>query len=101
MYSGNSYRNDSYFVGYAIADGDVQDLRDLVFKKYPNDYEYHPILSKNEICQGTGHNSVIKTKGKYYIVYHGRFYNRIDRLNDDRKLFINELIVNKENLTVK
>ena len=33
---------------------------------------FNPVLIKNEFEEGTGHHSVIKYKGQYYAIYHGR-----------------------------
>ena len=72
LYSANCYGNEYYFVGYAAASSDELDLTKVEFSKQPNDYEYKPLLNQNEYESGTGHNTVIKYKGDYYIVYHGR-----------------------------
>lgn len=71
MYSGNCYENPTYYVGYATAKGG-DDLTKLRFHKVPDEHTYAPLLAKNETEEGTGHNSVIKSGGRYYIVYHGR-----------------------------
>ena len=72
MYSGNCYQNEYYFIGYAYAYGNEDDLTKLHFQKYPNDTTYAPLLCKNGEEAGTGHNSVLEDNGKYYIVYHAR-----------------------------
>jgi GH43 family beta-xylosidase len=82
-YSGNCYENPDYYVGYAVADGVGSDLRKLKFKKYPAENVYLPFLAKNGTEEGTGHNSVIKVDGQYYIVYHARDYNA-DKQTDCR-----------------
>lgn len=70
MYSGACFGNDTYHVGYAVAEGDNMD--NLVFKKYPDNENFCPLLFKNEFEEGTGHNSVIRYNGVYYVFYHGR-----------------------------
>ena len=72
MYSGSSYGNDRYFVGYATAHGAEEDLRRLRFRKYPSADVYAPLLWRNETEEGTGHNSVAEENGAFYIVYHAR-----------------------------
>ena len=72
MYSGSAWTNETYFVGYSTAKGDPEDLRDLEWTKYPDNDTYRPVLAKNEFVEGTGHNSVIKHDGKWWIIYHGR-----------------------------
>lgn len=72
MYSGSAWTNETYFVGYSTAKGEPDDLRDLEWTKYPDNNTYRPVLAKNEFVEGTGHNSVIKHDGKWWIIYHGR-----------------------------
>ncbi len=72
MYSGSAWTNETYFVGYSTAKGDVDDLRELKWTKYPDNNTYRPVLSKNSFVEGTGHNSVIFRDGQWWIVYHGR-----------------------------
>ena len=59
LYSANCYQNEHYFVGYSLCDSRELDLTKLNFRKYPNEYTYSPLLSKNEFESGTGHNSEI------------------------------------------
>ena len=68
MYSGNAYTREHYFVGYSISENGVN------WRKYPNDYFYGPLLRKNSIVEGTGHNSIVKAPNNVddWIVYHGR-----------------------------
>lgn len=100
LYSANCYQNELYFVGYSVCKSKENDLLKLNFKKYPNDYTYAPLLSKNEFESGTGHNTVIKHKGKWYIVYHGREIDGNDVPYDNRNMRIAELVVDDEKLTV-
>lgn len=101
MYSGGSYSNDSYFIGYSYAVGTVNDLRELNFQKYPNNNTYSPLLKNDNLCEGMGHNSVIKTNEKYYIVFHARDHGLSKLDYDTRTARIAELIINKEKITVK
>ena len=71
MYSGASFENDMYHVGYASAKTDETDLKKVDFKKHD---KFTPVLIKNEYEEGTGHHSVIKHKGQYYAIYHARDY---------------------------
>lgn len=73
MYSANAYINVDYFVGTAVAEN-KENLMDMKWKKYPNDYTWEPLLRKNEHMEGTGHNTVTKAPNMVdeWIVYHGR-----------------------------
>ena len=70
-------------------------------KKYPDENTYMPLLTKNEIAEGLGHNSVLQDNGKYYIVYHARDYGDIKKEEDTRSARIDELIVDNGKLSVK
>ena len=72
IYSGNCYENEYYYLGYAVAKTSETDLTKIKFTKYPDENTYAPLISKNEYEEGTGHNSVIKYDGEYYVIYHGR-----------------------------
>lgn len=85
IYSGNCYESEYYYLGYAYAKGDCADLRDLVFKKMPDENTYQPLIAKNEYETGTGHCSVIKDDGQYYCVYHGRDIPPDARLLEDTR----------------
>ncbi len=84
MYSGSCYENETYFVGYAAAKSTEQDLTKVYFKKMPDCNTYAPLLKSNDWEEGTGHNSVIKVDGQYYVVYHARNTAQ-DGLNGDRR----------------
>lgn len=101
MYSGGSYLDDSYFINYAYAIGDVDDLRKLNFQKYPNDSTYHTLLNKNSVMEGAGHNSLIKVANEYYIVYHARDLAVNILGTDTRTARIDKLTINKEKITLK
>ena len=100
LYSANCYQNEYYFVGYAICKSTETDLTKLEFKKYPNEHTYAPLLAKNEFESGTGHNTVIKHDGQWYIVYHGRELEGNDVPYDNRNMRIAKLMVDGEKLTV-
>jgi len=72
MYSGGCYENDSYHIGYATARSNDGDLTRVDFVKHTLDGAFDPVLIKNDFEEGTGHHSVIKYKGQYYAIYHGR-----------------------------
>ena len=72
LFSGNCYQNNNYYVGYSRAKADTDKLENIEFLKYPDDDTYHPLLCSDGEELGTGHNSTIKIKGQWYIVYHGR-----------------------------
>lgn len=100
LYSANSWKNNYYFVGYCVCESTEDDLLKLDFKKYPSNDVYAPLLAKNEFETGTGHNTVIKHNGEWYIVYHGR--NAIDENvpYDNRSMRIAKLIVDGKKLSV-
>ena len=72
MYSGGCYQNDTYHIGYAAAKSDEENLLKVDFIKHTPDGCFAPVLIKNEFEEGTGHHSVIKYRGQYYAIYHGR-----------------------------
>ena len=72
MYSGGCYDNESYHIGYAAARSDEEDLTRVDFIKHTMGGLFEPVLIKNDFEEGTGHHSVIKYKGQYYAIYHGR-----------------------------
>lgn len=74
MYSAGCYQDDTYHVGYAVAKTNEQDLKKVEFQKVKRDGGFCPLLIKNELEEGTGHNSVIKFNNEYYAFYHGRDY---------------------------
>lgn len=72
-YSANAYVNVDYFVGTAVA-AKKDDIMEMVWEKYPSPYEWYPLLKKNEVVEGTGHNTITKAPNMVddWIVYHGR-----------------------------
>ena len=74
MYCGGCFQDDSYHIGYASARSDEADLTKVTYVKHTKNGAFDPLLIKNEHEEGTGHNSVIRYQGKYYMVYHGRDY---------------------------
>lgn len=100
MYSGNCFENENYYLGYAVAYGDTFDLKELKFKKYPNEETYYPLLRKNEVEEGTGHNSLLEEDGRYFVFYHGRDINTRQEGMDIRTARICELEINDEKINV-
>lgn len=93
LYSANAYVNEDYFVGTSVADC-REDLMDIRWKKYPSDKVWYPLLKKNEMVEGTGHNTVEKAPNMLddWIIYHGRKADEI--LNPDleqREMYIEPL----------
>lgn len=78
MYSGGCYQDDTYHIGYSAARSDEADLTRVDFIKHTENGCFAPVLIKNEFEEGTGHHSVIKYKGEYYAIYHGRDYGDLD-----------------------
>jgi GH43 family beta-xylosidase len=74
MYSGGCFEDDTYHIGYTAAKTGETDLTKIDFVKHTVDGRFAPVLIKNEWEEGTGHHSVIKWKGDYYAIYHGRDY---------------------------
>jgi len=72
MYSGGCFENDTYHIGYAAAKTDEADLTRVDYEKYTDKGRFAPVLIKNDVEEGTGHHSVIRYKGEYYAIYHGR-----------------------------
>ena len=72
MYSGGCYDNESYHIGYATAKSDEEDLTKVDFVKHTASGAFDPVMIKNDFEEGTGHHSVIKYRGEYYAIYHGR-----------------------------
>ncbi len=101
LYSGAGYTGNRYFVGYAVAHNHPSDLRDLEWKKCPDDHTFRPLLFENEFVEGTGHNSLIEKDGELYIVYHARDKGVCHLLGrDDREMRADKVIVNGDELTV-
>jgi GH43 family beta-xylosidase len=102
LYSGNCYETEYYYIGYAVAKTNESDLTKITFKKYPDEATYRPLISANEFESGTGHNSLIKVNGEYYVIYHGR--DNVDNwreMGECRTARICRLNVNGEQLTVE
>lgn len=97
-YSGNCYQNEKYFLGYAYAHGDENDLRKLHFEKQPSKDVYAPLVCRNGEEEGTGHNSVIEEDGKLYLVYHARDLSADKSLPDCRTARICPLIAEGKTL---
>lgn len=74
MYSGGCFENDTYHIGYSAAKTTETDLTKIDFVKNTDNGKFSPVLIKNEFEEGVGHHSVIKYKGEYYAIYHGRDY---------------------------
>ena len=72
MYSGGCFEDDSYHIGYAAAKSNENDLTKVKFVKHTQNGAFDPVLIKNDFEEGTGHHSVIKYRGQYYAIYHGR-----------------------------
>ncbi len=100
MYSGACYENDSYHLNYAAAKTNEQDLTKVEYIKASDNGKFVPLLYKNDVEEGTGHHSVIKEDGQYYIIYHGRDIDA-PKTGEQRTARIARLIVNDGVLTVE
>lgn len=99
LYSGNCYENPDYFVGCAVAEGG-DDLTKLSFRKFPDENTYAPVIRRNEVEEGTGHNSVIYDDGKWYMIYHARDID--DRKSyDTRTARIAEIVFEGKDLKIR
>ena len=103
FYSGNSYTNQDYFVGYALCDPALP-LEEAIFQKYPDPQTYFPLLGKDTFFSGCGHNSIIQgPDGEFYIIYHGRPRTENitpTRLDDGRRLCISRLLSDGKKLAI-
>lgn len=100
LYSANAYVNVDYYVGTALASC-KENLMDMEWKKYPSDYICCPLLKRNELVEGTGHNTVAKAPNMVddWIVYHGR--NAKEALvpgMEQREMYIDPLYFNGDGL---
>lgn len=100
LYSANAYVNVDYYIGTAVAKAE-ESLLDMAWKKYPSDYTYHPLLKKNGLVEGTGHNTVTKAPNMVddWIVYHGR--NAKEELKagvEQREMYIDPLYFNGDGI---
>lgn len=71
MYSGNCYEKPTYHIGYAACKSNGSQLNKLDFVKHV-EKEFNPLIATDGAETSTGHNSLIKVDGQYYVVYHGR-----------------------------
>lgn len=73
MYSGNAYIKPNYFIGYSISKNKNTPLPACEWGKFPNDFTYEPLMRRNDIVIGTGHNSVMSAPNLIddWIIYHG------------------------------
>lgn len=73
MYAANAFVHENYFLGYSTAQANTG-ISDMEWKKYPDDFTFEPLVRRNEIVEGTGHNSVAKAPNLVddWLVYHGR-----------------------------
>ncbi|MBU5482011.1 glycoside hydrolase family 43 protein [Blautia sp. MSJ-19] len=73
LYSANAYENVDYFVGTTVA-MIKKHASKMKWEKYPDEYTWVPLLRKNALVEGTGHNTVAKAPNLVdeWIVYHGR-----------------------------
>lgn len=103
MYSGGCYMDDTYHIGYSCAKSNEEDLTCVEFIKNTKDGGFAPVIIKNEFEEGTGHHSVIKYKGEYYAVYHGRDYEENPSIASENrrnmrvcKLFVKDGVITAE-----
>ena len=102
MYSGACYQNPTYFIGYCTAEGPADtDLRDLNWEKYPDNHTYAPLMKKDEIEEGTGHNSILLDEGQYYIIYHARDYGDVELAEDARSARIAKMYIEGKKIRIE
>lgn len=93
LYSANAYVNEDYFVGTTVADCE-DSLMDMDWRKYPSDDIWYPLLKKNKMVEGTGHNTVEKAPNMLddWIIYHGRKADEmLDPKKEQREMYIEPL----------
>lgn len=100
MYSANAFTHENYFIGYSTANKNAP-IHQLSWRKHPDDYTYDPFVRRNNIVEGTGHNSLIKAPNNvdYWLVYHGR--NCADELivgTEQRQMRIDPVFFNGDTL---
>ncbi len=61
FYSGNAFDSAAYAVGYATCDGPLGPCEKAA---------ENPILSSSAVAEGPGHNSIVESDGRSWIVYH-------------------------------
>lgn len=102
MYSGGCYQDESYHIGYCYAKSDEADLRRVEFIKHTDGEKFAPTIIGNDFEEGTGHHSVIKYKGEYFAIYHGRdvgIYNKNAEYVEERTARICKLNVKDGKIT--
>ncbi|KOS08172.1 glycoside hydrolase [Flavobacterium akiainvivens] len=84
MYSANHFAGEYYAIGYATAQSPLGPFTKSV---------HNPVLEKNNIVTGTGHNSIIPDPdGKGWLcIYHGR----TEKTGNDRQVFIDRMVIDK------
>ena len=100
LYSANAYINEDYFVGYCVAENKAE-FRDMKWKKQPVDGIYVPLLCRNELFEGTGHNTVTKAPNllEDWIVYHSRLAcEELIEGSEQREMHINPVYYNGKRL---
>lgn len=93
LYSANAYENVDYFVGTAVAKC-KKNIKKMKWKKYPDKFTWVPLIRKNDLVEGTGHNTVTKAPNLVddWIVYHGR--SALEQLKpgvEQREMYIDPL----------
>lgn len=73
LYSANAYEHEDYFVGTAVAEDRIK-TDDMEWEKYPDSHHWCPLIKRNHLVEGTGHNTVAKAPNMVddWIIYHGR-----------------------------
>ena len=99
IYSANSYLKPEYHLGYCVCNAKNDRLNKLNFKKISKN-RFLPLLTGDETEESTGHNSMIKYNGRYYIIYHARDKNTKNDKVESRTARICQLIVDNGKLTV-
>ena len=81
FYSGNAFDSAAYAVGYATCDRPLGPCA-----KAPE----NPILSSSAVAEGPGHNSVVESDGRTWIVYHA-WPPDFFASSDERTMWVSEL----------
>ena len=100
MYSANAYTNVDYYVGYCLAEN-KEKFSEMEFNRIPDENSFNPLVIRNELYEGTGHNTVTKAPNLVddWIVYHSRLADEplIPEV-EQREMHINRLYYNGKDL---
>lgn len=94
MYSGNSFEQEDYFLGYARC-AKQGSLLDQTWEKYPGRKKDFSFCHKENPVEGTGHNSVTKAPNLVddWCVYHARLADHAAMDGQEHQLLFTDRIL--------